>query len=33
MYKRLHNPGNNGCLLLKVECKDFTVGKTNNDKL
>ena len=33
MYERLHDPGNNGRLLLKVEPKDFTIGKTNNNKL
>ena len=29
MNEWLHDPGNNGRLLLKVEPKDFTVGKTN----
>ena len=29
VYKWLHDPRNNGRLLLKVKPKDFTVGKTN----
>ena len=29
VYEWLHDPGNNGRLLLKVGRKDFTIGKAN----